>query len=638
MGFSGQRHRALAQERKIEITIDLSVTHKPRSCDDNSQCPDLKNIEHFDLRSTSARPGQYAVFVACAVATVSAEYQQPYYGPQHVPVIQNGVPVEPPEVQKARSAHLAAFGGAPQYPAAPANQYNAPPAYNQGPYNVPSQPIRQTPPAYQTSHVVPAIGNNGVPLDTPEVNAAKANHFAAYSQQHAALGQALTQSQPAGHGGYGGHGHYRRKLQHAKAAHFAAVAEASSRAGAAGGAYDDGSYHGGYDDGSYDGRYDGAYDGRYDGAYDGRYDGGYGHGGGQWTGPIHIPVIDGNGVPVEPPAVQHARAAHLAAVGDAAARSGAGHVVLISALLAVTVTPSVIIPYGVTIGLTPYAHPIQSLYHAQDTHGQYVYGYATPTSTKTEAKSIDGVTRGGYSYIDSHGILQSVEYSADPVHGFRVAATNLPQDLPDVAHAKAKHLAEYETIKAEHLAARTVQYSNPVAVPYAADLPEVAAAKAKHLAEYEAIKAQHLSQAQVRFPQQLSGHVVPVQTANVVSRPIAVVAKAPVLSYSPLYYASHQFQTQDNYGQYSYGYAEPLSAKTETRTADGVTRGGYSYIDANGVLQTVHYIADPVNGFRVAATNLPVQHAVSAAVPLAKSAAVVTNHDAQHLYSHTLHY
>lgn len=366
-------------------------------------------------------------------------------------------------------------------------------------------------------------------------------------------------------------------------------------------------------------------------------------------------------------------------------------------LFVASVTPSVVIPtYGVRIGITPFAHPIQSLYHAQDNHGQYVYGYATPTSTKTEAKSIDGVTRGGYSYIDSHGILQSVEYSADPIHGFRVAATNLPQDLPDVAHAKAKHLAEYESIKAEHLAARTVQYSNPVAVPYAAvpqipqaqllplpvqDLPEVAAAKAKHLAEYEAIKAQHLSQAQViptapqelpevlkaraehlaaveatkardaaivqseyeaarlsPVPHQLSGHVVPVHAANAVSQPIAVVAKAPVLSYAPIYYASHQFQTQDNHGQYSYGYAEPLSAKTETRTADGVTRGGYSYIDANGVLQTVHYIADPVNGFRVAATNLPVQHAVSAAAPLVKSAAVVTNHDAQHLYSHTLHY
>ncbi|GJQ71824.1 hypothetical protein Trydic_g11506 [Trypoxylus dichotomus] len=372
--------------------------------------------------------------------------------------------------------------------------------------------------------------------------------------------------------------------------------------------------------------------------------------------------------------------------------------IVISTLLVASVSSSAIIPaYGVTIGVTPFIHPIQSLYHAQDIHGQYVYGYATPTSTKTEAKSIDGVTRGGYSYIDSHGILQSVEYSADPVHGFRVAATNLPQDLPDVAHAKAKHLAEYETIKAEHLAARTVQYANPVAVPYAAvpqipqaqllpvpvqDLPEVAAAKARHLAEYEAIKAQHLSHAQTpptppqELPEviraraehlaaveatkardaavaqaeydaarlgaashQLSGYVVPVQTTAVVSQPTVAVAKAPVLSYTPIYHASsHQYQAQDDYGQYSYGYAEPLSAKTETRTADGVTRGGYSYIDANGVLKTVHYVADAVNGFRVAATNLPVHHTVQAAAPLAKSAAVVTNHDAQHLYSHTLHY
>ncbi|KRT80389.1 hypothetical protein AMK59_6451 [Oryctes borbonicus] len=317
------------------------------------------------------------VLIGCAFAAVSADYHQPYYGPQHNPVIQNGVPVEPPEVQKARASHLAAFGGAPQYPAAPqynapAPQYNAPAPYNQGPYNAPSQPVRYTPPAYQTSHVTPAIGNNGVPLDTPEVNAAKASHFAAYSQQHAALGQALSQAQPAGHGGYGGQGHYRKRrsiyggygggyaqhvpaigpngvpldtpeVQHAKAAHFAAVAEASARAGgaaaaASGGAYDDGSYRGGYDDGSYDGRYDdGSYDGRYDGAYDGRYDGayngaynggyngGYGYAGG-WSGPIHIPVINANGVPVEPAAVQQARAAHLAAVGDAAARSGAGHI------------------------------------------------------------------------------------------------------------------------------------------------------------------------------------------------------------------------------------------------------------------------------------------------------------------------
>ena len=48
-----------------------------------------------------------------------------------------------------------------------------------------------------------------------------------------------------------------------------------------------------------------------------------------------------------------------------------------------------------------------------------------------------------------------------------------------------------------------------------------------------------------------------------------------------------------------------------------MTTGSYQYIDANGLLQTVNYIADPVNGFRVAGTNLPVAPAVPAVAPLA---------------------
>lgn len=65
-----------------------------------------------------------------------------------------------------------------------------------------------------------------------------------------------------------------------------------------------------------------------------------------------------------------------------------------------------------------------------------------------------------------------------------------------------------------------------------------------------------------------------------------------------------QYITQDQLGQYSYGYAEPLSSKQETRTLDGITRGSYSYRDAAGKLQTVDYVADN-EGFHVAATNLP---------------------------------
>lgn len=260
------------------------------------------------------------------------------------------------------------------------------------------------------------------------------------------------------------------------------------------------------------------------------------------------------------------------------------------------------------------------MYHAQDVYGQYVYGYSTPTSAKTETKTADGVTKGGYSYIDSNGLLQTVEYVADPVHGFRVAATNLPQDLPEVAYAKAKHLAQYEATKAEHAKARAlhiVQYSNPVVVPYNTvaqvqlegiplpvhDLPEVVKARAEHLAAVEEIKlrdaaiaAQLAAVASVPLsPLPVHGYVVPVKASA------SINVRGPSFSRG---HAATQYQAQDVHGQYSYGYAGPWSAKSESKTADGVTRGGYSYIDANGVLQTVHYVADDVHGFRVSGTNI----------------------------------
>ena len=64
-------------------------------------------------------------------------------------------------------------------------------------------------------------------------------------------------------------------------------------------------------------------------------------------------------------------------------------------------------------------------------------------------------------------------------------------------------------------------------------------------------------------------------------------------------------------GQYNYGYQSQDQSKAEVKTADGVVRGAYSYVDANGIVQTVNYISDAL-GFRVAATNLPV-HVVEGA-------------------------
>lgn len=236
------------------------------------------------------------------------------------------------------------------------------------------------------------------------------------------------------------------------------------------------------------------------------------------------------------------------------------------------------LPYqGVTVGIQPHSAPVHSSYfHEQDKYGQYVYGYASGLHAKDEMKTADGVTRGGYSYIDANGILQTVQYISDPIHGFRVTATNIPRDLPEVALAKAQHYHAYQNIKAEHAYIAAVQRANsPVAL---SPLP----------------------------PQ--NSIVVPVSAANIAPIPETKIAPIPYVPQSVHYIpipVSSQYHEQDKLGQYTYGYTEPLGSKSESKTADGITRGGYSYIDANGILQSVQYISDPVNGFRVQATNLP---------------------------------
>ncbi|XP_014485980.1 PREDICTED: uncharacterized protein LOC106750277 [Dinoponera quadriceps] len=102
--------------------------------------------------------------------------------------------------------------------------------------------------------------------------------------------------------------------------------------------------------------------------------------------------------------------------------------------------------------LLPYAYladPLPVYQQSQDTrNGVHAYSYAGGPSAKEEVRGLDGVTRGSYSYVDAHGILQSVFYVADE-SGFRVAATNLPTDgdLPtetgEVLLAKNAHLEEH---------------------------------------------------------------------------------------------------------------------------------------------------------------------------------------------------
>ncbi|CAG0922153.1 unnamed protein product [Notodromas monacha] len=71
---------------------------------------------------------------------------------------------------------------------------------------------------------------------------------------------------------------------------------------------------------------------------------------------------------------------------------------------------------------------------------------------------------------------------------------------------------------------------------------------------------------------------------------------APVV-HKTAHVARSQYHSQDNFGQYSYGYAEPNGAKKETRHADGTVVGSYSHPLPDGSFLTNNYVADEY-GFR----------------------------------------
>merc|ERR1711997_1347669 len=95
--------------------------------------------------------------------------------------------------------------------------------------------------------------------------------------------------------------------------------------------------------------------------------------------------------------------------------------------------------------------------------------------------------------------------------------------------------------------------------------------------------------------------------------PIAgAYAGAPIPApYNP----SSAFAAQDEFGNTQYGYSNLNSQKHEVGNTYTGVQGSYSYVDANGVVQTTNYIADGL-GFRVQATNLPVAPVAPEVEPL----------------------
>jgi len=94
-----------------------------------------------------------------------------------------------------------------------------------------------------------------------------------------------------------------------------------------------------------------------------------------------------------------------------------------------------------------------------------------------------------------------------------------------------------------------------------------------------------------------------------------------VYNYAPAFAApvpvpvSTQFAAGDEFGNTQYGYSDINSAKHEVGNAHHGVSGSYQYVDTNGQLQTVTYVADAL-GFRTADSRIPVHIAELPVAPV----------------------
>lgn len=182
--------------------------------------------------------------------------------------------------------------------------------------------------------------------------------------------------------------------------------------------------------------------------------------------------------------------------------------------------------------------------------------YSGGPSAKSEVKTLDGVTRGTYSYIDSNAKLQTVNYVADAL-GFRVAATNLPQqvvddnaapvdnaeapqqveDTPEVKQARAEHLAAVAQARSESSDDSDSELVAPESVE---DTEEVKQAREEHLQAVEEAKARNSGSDSEEVPQPLVVHAP--AAVHLTHAPIAYINTHPAsgFAYTVLAPGHHQ--------------------------------------------------------------------------------------------------
>merc|ERR1712080_775875 len=117
-------------------------------------------------------------------------------------------------------------------------------------------------------------------------------------------------------------------------------------------------------------------------------------------------------------------------------------------------------------------------------------------------------------------------------------------------------------------------------------------------------------------PLSYTHHAAPYAYAAPAYAPYAAPAYAhpAAPAYAPTY--ASQYHSQDEYGQASYGYAQPGQAKSEVRDHFGNVAGSYYYINPEGKRVEVSYTAG-VDGFKVHSNDLPVAPVHNVELPVA---------------------
>ena len=184
-------------------------------------------------------------------------------------------------------------------------------------------------------------------------------------------------------------------------------------------------------------------------------------------------------------------------------------------VVAAAAAPVVAAAAAPVVAAAPYVAGSQ--FHAQDEFKNVNYGYANLNSQKQEVgNALVGVS-GGYSYVDAAGQPQVVSYVADAL-GFRTEDSRLPVAPVDTGVAPV--------FNPEPLVAPVYTGVAPEPVM---DTPEVAEAKAAHLAAVEAAKVDKVKREAEAEPAIVGGY------STVLSAPALTYAAGLPLAYNGLY-------------------------------------------------------------------------------------------------------